>query len=95
VHPAEVEEVIAEHPAVAECAACGAPDEQRGEQVVAFVVARSGTELRPREIKAHCRKRLAGYKVPRRIFAVEELPKFPTGKVNKRALAARLAGEGA
>ncbi len=93
VHPGEVEEAATSHPAVAECAALGEPDEQRGEHVVLFAVARPEVELRPEELKAHCRERLAGYKVPRRVLIADELPKLPTGKVNKRALAAQLAGK--
>jgi long-chain acyl-CoA synthetase len=92
VHPSEVEAAVAAHPAVAECAALGAPDRQRGEQVAAFVVRRPGAEVSGAEIKAHCRERLAGYKVPRRVIFLQEFPKFPTGKVNKRELAKSLAG---
>jgi acyl-CoA synthetase (AMP-forming)/AMP-acid ligase II len=70
----------------------GAPDEQRGEQVVAFVVPRRPGEADAAELKAWCRRRLAVYKLPRRLVLAEELPKLPTGKVDRRALAARLAG---
>jgi acyl-CoA synthetase (AMP-forming)/AMP-acid ligase II len=93
VHPSEVESAVAEHPDVAECAAMGAPDRQRGEQVVVIVVARPGAEPDAAGIKAFCRGRLAGYKVPRRVIVVGELPKLPTGKVNRRELAGRLAEE--
>jgi len=92
VHPSEVETALAAHPGVAECAVIGVPDAQRGEQVVAFVVRSPGTGDAPAEIKAHCRGRLAGYKVPRKVLFVDELPKLPTGKVNRRELAERLKG---
>ncbi len=93
VHPSEVETTLTTHPEVHECAVLGAPDEQRGEQIVAFVVRGAKAQGSDAEIKAHCRERLAGYKVPRRIVFVEELPKLPTGKVDKRELAAKLNGE--
>jgi long-chain acyl-CoA synthetase len=93
VHPAEVEAALSRHPAVGECAVVGMPDEQRGEQVVAFVVARPGPpEPAVEELRAHCRKELAGYKVPRRFLLVRELPKGPTGKADKKSLM-RMAGE--
>jgi acyl-CoA synthetase (AMP-forming)/AMP-acid ligase II len=93
VHPAEVEAALARHPAVAECAAVGAADEQRGEQVVAFVVARPGAEAPSvEELREHCRRELAGYKVPRRFLFAAELPKGPTGKADGKALA-RMAAE--
>ena len=73
---------------MAECAVVGAADEQRGEQVVAFVVARPGAaEPSPEELRGHCRRELAGYKVPRRFLFAAELPKGPTGKADGKALA--------
>jgi long-chain acyl-CoA synthetase len=93
VHPGEVEAALAAHPAVAECAVLGAPDRRRGEQVVAFLVLRGGEEAGERELRAHCRERLAGYKIPREFLFEESLPKLPTGKVNRRALAGRLGEE--
>jgi long-chain acyl-CoA synthetase len=94
VHPAEVEAALARHPAVAECAVLGARDGRRGEQVAAFVAARPGAEASPEALRAHCRQELAGYKVPRKIILAAELPKGPTGKVDKKALARRLARDG-
>ncbi len=94
VHPAEVEAALSRHPAVGECAVVGAPDEQRGEQVVAFVVARPGSAgPSVEELRGHCRKELAGYKVPRRFVLAKELPKGPTGKADRKALA-KMAAEG-
>jgi long-chain acyl-CoA synthetase len=91
VHPAEVEAALARHPAVAECAVLGASDGRRGEQVVAFVLARPGAGITPEALRAHCRGELAGYKVPRKVFLTGELPKGPTGKVDKQKLARRVA----
>jgi len=90
VAPAEVEGVLLDHPAVAEAAVVGVPDEARGETVVAFVV--SPDALDARALRAHCRERLAPHKVPRRVETLAELPKGPTGKVLRKELAARAAG---
>jgi len=93
VHPAEVETALARQPAVGECAVVGVPDEQRGEQVVAFVTARPGSpEPTVEDLRAHCRRELAGYKVPRRFVLVKELPKGPTGKADRKILV-QMAGE--
>jgi long-chain acyl-CoA synthetase len=91
VYSKEVEAVLATHPAVAEAAVIGVPDEVYGEAVAAFVEP-SGTG-RP-EVEAlidHCRAQLAGYKKPKHVFFVDALPRNSTGKVLKdelRALAA-------
>lgn len=88
VYPAEVEEVLHEHPAVSEAAVVGAPDREWGERVRAFVVRRPGASLTEEELRAYCRERLAGPKVPREYVFLEELPHNPTGKVLKRELRA-------
>jgi fatty-acyl-CoA synthase len=87
VYPAEVEAVLHEHPSVAEAAIVGAPDREWGERVRAFVVRRSGAEVDGEALKAHCRARLAGPKVPREYIFLDSLPHNPTGKVLKRELA--------
>ena len=84
VYPIEIESVIAEHPAVAEVAVIGAPDDHWGEVVHAVVVA-SGT-LDTDELRGFCKERLASYKVPERIELVEVLPRNASGKVLKREL---------
>ncbi|MBL8880977.1 MAG: AMP-binding protein, partial [Phycisphaerales bacterium] len=86
VAPREIEEVLLEHPAVAEAAVVGVRDELRGELPIAFVVLRDGASATPAELREHCRARLAGYKVPREVRIVATLPRAPTGKVLKRAL---------
>jgi benzoate-CoA ligase len=91
VSPAEVEGVLVEHPDVLEAAVVGAADADGLEIVVAFVVARRGHAIDPAAIDAHCRERMAAFKRPRRIVAVDELPKTPTGKVRRFALRDRLA----
>jgi long-chain acyl-CoA synthetase len=86
VYPREVEEVLWAHPAILEAAVVGKPDERLGEEVVAIVVLRPGSELSANELIAYCRERLAAYKYPREIRFVAELPKGPTGKLLKSAL---------
>jgi len=86
VYPAEVEGVIHEHPAIADVAVIGVSDPEWGERVRAFVVCRPGMDVSDDELKAHCRARLAGPKVPRDIVFRESLPRNPTGKVLKREL---------
>lgn len=86
VYPREIERVLDAHPAVAESAVIGERDALRGELPVAFVRLREGQAISERELRAHCRARLAGFKVPRRINLVSDFPRGPTGKVLKRAL---------
>src|SRR5262245_51744327 len=86
VYPAEVEGVLHEHPAVGEAAVIGVPDREWGERVRAFVVLRPGMDADADDLKAHCRARLAGPKVPRDYIFLESLPRNPTGKVLKREL---------
>jgi fatty-acyl-CoA synthase len=86
VYPREVEDALHEHPAVAECAVVGAPDERWVEAVVAFVVLRSGAEATEAELTGHVRDRLAGYKVPKRVEFVPDIPKSGVGKILRREL---------
>ncbi|MDI1447955.1 AMP-binding protein [Polyangium sp. 6x1] len=88
VYPAEVEGVLHDHPAVAEVAIVGVPDEAWGERVRAFVVLRAGASVAPKELEAFARARLSGAKVPREFVFVPSLPRNPTGKVLKRELRA-------
>jgi fatty-acyl-CoA synthase len=92
VYPAEVEAVLEGHPAVAEVAVVGVPDREWGERVRAFVAARPGQALTEDELRAYCKERLAGPKVPRDFVFLEHLPRNPTGKVLKRDLRAMVSG---
>jgi long-chain acyl-CoA synthetase len=83
VYPREVEELLFEHPAVADAAVVGVPDERRGETVTAFVVKQPGADVTAEEIKRYCFENLAEYKHPREVEFVEELPRTTTGKVQK------------
>ena len=89
IYPAEVEHVLAEHPAVVDVAVFGIPDDEWGEQVKAAVELAPGTEPSPAleaDLLAFARERLAGYKVPRSIDVEDELPRHPTGKLYTRLL---------
>ncbi|WP_344649530.1 AMP-binding protein, partial [Cryptosporangium japonicum] len=87
VYPAEVENVLAEHPDVVEAAVVGVPDERLGAAGRAHVVARPGTAPTPEALIAFCRERLANFKVPGEVVFLAELPRNAGGKVLKRVLA--------
>jgi long-chain acyl-CoA synthetase len=91
VYPIEVEEALAQHPDVADVAVIGVPDERWGETVMALVIPREGTVPAADELVAWTRERLAGYKLPRIVRFVDELPRTPSGKVLKRELRERYA----
>ena len=88
VYPGEVEDAIADHPAVAEVAVVGAPHPRTGETVVAYVVARPGAEVDPVELLRHAGRRLARYKLPTHVDIVSELPRSFAGKLLRRELSA-------
>jgi acyl-CoA synthetase (AMP-forming)/AMP-acid ligase II len=90
VYPAEVENVLEDHPAVAEAAVIGVPHERWGETPKAVVVRRAGTDPDPEELIAFTRTRLARYKCPTSVDFVDELPRTPTGKVLKKVLRSQL-----
>jgi acyl-CoA synthetase (AMP-forming)/AMP-acid ligase II len=87
VFPAEVEDLLAHHPAVADAAVFGVDDEKFGQRLKAVVVKRKGKNASEKELKDYIKKNLAGYKVPREIDFIDELPRTATGKVLKRELA--------
>jgi fatty-acyl-CoA synthase len=89
VFPAEIENLLAGHAAIADVAAMGVEDEKFGQRLRAFVVLRPGQELTEEQIQEYVRENLARYKVPREVVFLEELPRNPTGKVLKRELTAR------
>ncbi|MFT4286510.1 class I adenylate-forming enzyme family protein [Nocardioides sp.] len=86
VWPREVEDVLYQHPAVAEAAVFGVPDPYRGETVVAAVVPRAGHQVDPEELIAFVRARLAPYKSPRRVRILDQLPTTSSGKILRRVL---------
>src|SRR5215216_2272599 len=87
VYPREIEEVLFEHPDVAEAVAIGISDEYRGESIKAFVVKRSGASATEEEVLAFCEEHLAAYKTPKAVEFREELPKSAVGKLLRRVLA--------
>jgi fatty-acyl-CoA synthase len=90
VYPAEVEAVLHQHPAVADAAVLGMPDERWGEVGMAVAVLRTGRSADEPELLAFCRERLAAFKTPRAVRFAAELPRSPSGKLLKRELRERL-----
>lgn len=90
IYPAEVEDALERHPGIYEAAVVGVPDEKWGESVLACIVRRDAS-LEATDVEAHAREHLAGYKVPRRIEFVDEIPKTGSNKILKRDLRARFA----
>lgn len=86
VYSAEVENALAQHPAVATCAVIGVPDDSYGERVHAVVVLKPGVTTTAEDLRAHCKTLVAGYKAPRTAEFVTELPLSPAGKILKREL---------
>ena len=88
VYPAEVESALQGHPKIADVGVIGVPDEKWGETVKAVVVVMPGETLTAADVMAFARTRVAGYKIPRSVDFVEELPRNPSGKILKRELRA-------
>lgn len=86
VYPREVEEVLYQHPGVAEAAVIGVPSDQWGEEVKAVVVRKAGVDVTAEQLVEFCRGRLGGYKRPRTVDFVDALPRNPSGKVLKKEL---------
>jgi acyl-CoA synthetase (AMP-forming)/AMP-acid ligase II len=86
IYPAEVESALFGHPAVADVAVIGVPDERWGETVKAIVVRKPDAEVTPGELIDWARTRIAGYKLPRSVDFIDALPRNPTGKILKREL---------
>ncbi|MDD9940717.1 MAG: AMP-binding protein [Myxococcales bacterium] len=89
VYPLEVEVLLNEHPAVREVAVIGLPDREWGEAVAAVVVSVDGNRVSTADLREFCRNKIAGYKIPRRVETVAEIPKNETGKVLKALLRRR------
>jgi long-chain acyl-CoA synthetase len=84
VYPREIEEVLHEHPAVAEVAVVGMPHAELGEEVGAAVALKPGASATPEELRAFVKDKVAAYKYPRRVWLVDSLPKGPTAKILRR-----------
>jgi oxalate---CoA ligase len=90
ISPAEVDAVLLEHPAVHQAVVFALPHEKLGEEVAAAIVLRDGASATDRELMAFCGPRLAAFKVPRRIVILDDIPKGPTGKLQRIGLAQKL-----
>ncbi|MAT95499.1 MAG: acyl-CoA synthase [Halioglobus sp.] len=86
IYPVEVENTLARLEAVADVAVIGVPDDKFGEALLAFVVTKPGMQLDVEEMIEFCRDKIAGYKIPRQLEIVEELPRNPSGKILKKVL---------
>ena len=86
VSPGEVEDVLVRHPEIVEAAVIGRPDPEWQQAVTAVVVLSSGSSISPVEVREHCALSLAGYKVPKRVEVVDELPRTASGKLHRSAL---------
>ena len=86
IYPREVDEVLYQHPKIAEAVSAGVPDAYRGETVKAFIVLKPGVEATDKEIIAFCKERLAPYKVPKLVEFRKELPKSAVGKILRKIL---------
>ncbi|MDB5875114.1 MAG: hypothetical protein JWQ07_4556 [Ramlibacter sp.] len=93
IHPAEIETLLGQHPAVAECAAFGVPDDEWGEAVAVAIVLKPGESVSEQALQAHLSGQLARYKLPRRWLWLAALPKTALGKVQRQSLV-QLARDG-
>jgi acyl-CoA synthetase (AMP-forming)/AMP-acid ligase II len=93
VYSLEVEECLLAHPSVGQVAVIGVPDNKWGEAVSAVIVPASDAPVVPFDLQEHVRSRLAGFKAPRHVFVTDQLPVLATGKIDKKRLRARYAGD--
>jgi acyl-CoA synthetase (AMP-forming)/AMP-acid ligase II len=92
IYPAEIEKVLVGHPALADAAVIGLPSGKWGESPAAIVVAKPGETPSAPDVIAYCKGKLAGYKIPRVVEFVDEIPRNPTGKILKRILRDQFPG---
>jgi len=86
VYSLEVEEVLYTYPDLQECAVIGTPDKEWGERVTAFILPKPGRTIDEKGVIDFLKARLSAYKVPKRVFAVDDFPRTPAGKLLKREL---------
>ena len=89
IYPREIEEFLATHPGIADVQGVGIPDAKYGEELCVWIIPRAGVELSEDDVRAHCRGRIAHYKIPRHILFVDAFPMTVTGKVQKFAMRER------
>jgi acyl-CoA synthetase (AMP-forming)/AMP-acid ligase II len=90
ISPREVDEVLLDHPSIQQAVTFSVPHLKLGEEVAAAVVLREGLEVKERDIRSFLSQRLADFKVPRKIVFLDEIPKGPTGKLQRIGLAEKL-----
>jgi fatty-acyl-CoA synthase len=93
VYPVEIENVLYEHPAVADAQVFGVPDERYGEELCAWIRLKHGAAMTEADVRSFCRERIAHFKVPRYVRFVDEFPTTVTGKVQKFVMRERMIGE--
>ena len=93
MYPAEVENVLRQHPAIAAISVAGVPDREWGERVAAMIVLHSGKQLTVNDLLNFGRQRLAGYKLPRLVQFVDKLPLTSAGKIHRQQVRAVLQGQ--
>jgi acyl-CoA synthetase (AMP-forming)/AMP-acid ligase II len=93
IGPIEIDVVLMDHPAVLQCLAFAMPHDKLGEEIAAAVVLREGKSCTERELQQFAEKRLSHFKVPRKVVFVKEIPKGPTGKLQRIGLAKKLGLE--
>jgi len=86
VYPMEIEKVVNEHPAVLESSAIGIPHPVWGEAIAVILVLKDGQKATEGEIIKHCKGKIAGYKVPKSVYLIAEMPRNPAGKISKPEL---------
>jgi len=84
IYPEEVEAAVKSHPAVWDAVVIGVPDERWGQRVAAVIETRPGASVPLEDLQAHCRSKIAGYKVPRQVTVVESVVRSPSGKPDYR-----------
>ncbi|XP_010273067.1 PREDICTED: oxalate--CoA ligase [Nelumbo nucifera] len=87
ISPIEVDAVLLSHPDIAEAVAFGVPDDKYGEEINCAVIPREDTDIREEEVLRFCKKNLASFKVPKKVFITDSLPKTATGKIQRRFVA--------
>ncbi|MGH8862365.1 MAG: class I adenylate-forming enzyme family protein [Jatrophihabitantaceae bacterium] len=90
VYPRDIEDALAEHPDVQMAGVVGRPDPRQGEEVIAYVSARAGAEIEPAAVIEWARERIGGYRYPREVHVIDAIPLTPVGKVDRKALRARV-----
>jgi acyl-CoA synthetase (AMP-forming)/AMP-acid ligase II len=90
ISPLEVDDVLMDHPDIAQCVTFAVPHEKLGEEVAAAIVLREGTSASENDIRTFASGRLADFKVPRKVVILDEIPKGATGKLQRIGLAAKL-----